>query len=641
MGRMSIQGVQLPFAKSSFLLIIPTLFLFSSRLEKSRVMTISKPLVITQFKKTPAFILYQQAQLQERKPAETIAAPSTYIGTESLSLLPAAVIISEMKFSHQEIGSAQDFGFQVEAAKKTSVKSTLASILPEVPQTTNQLNSSPLKKWGTVRGKFEVKDGVGIVDHSVEIKRIEEGQVRELGRVDLQAGSYSIDIENPQGILIAQIKDKNGVIIGEDEQRMINLQSQGSYFEGPFIRVGKPLGIATYPVIPAPAPHLPTVANNGRGKNQNQPANALRQQKASPIVASLFSTQHQLESPQDQFQNISKNSSTISIIQDQKKVHEAIITIRQTGDISETPLFTKKWLQGAKAYIADQMKIEFKNKSAPVLIGKVLRDGKASAGIKVVIENQPGVAAVYLDQFLIPSLKLESTSENGLFMFVGLEADSYSVTAFLENALIGQQVFLAEEGFVSYQHISSSTHPRSVIVRAFDAFSGEPQDADVIIPDNTDIIETASGRAAYRTHNQLGVANYIVRAKQSYMPINYIQDSRKDHVHFPLITEEWVASLQSQLQINDQPATGTIVGFVPDVEFEIYLATEDYDLKQIAYFAPNGSISSAPIAGGGFILFNVPSGAQEVIVQDKKSERIFSQVHLVKINQTSVSHFND
>ena len=72
------------------------------------------------------------------------------------------------------------------------------------------------------------------------------------------------------------------------------------------------------------------------------------------------------------------------------------------------------------------------------------------------------------------------TSENGYFLFVGLEEDNYSAVAFQNNKIIGQQIFIAKENLVSYQYISSSTTPRSILVRAFDAFTGLPIDADVI-----------------------------------------------------------------------------------------------------------------------------------------------------------------
>ena len=654
---LNIQGVKLSSFFSALILTIPILFLYSTRLEKSRVVTFSKPMVITQARKTPAFRLYQHAQDKHEVITEVASNETTFISTESLKLEVKPMIISEMTLARQEIGASNDFGFQVAQSDKVKAQQQVDMVVQSINQSANQYKSSPLKKWGTVRGKFEVKDGVGVVDHIVEIKRIEEGQVRELGRIDLQAGSYSIEIENPQGTLIAQIKDKNGILIGEDQQKIINLQSQGSYFEGPFIRVGRPPGIAINtgatgnydgkPVANNPS-HGNQVASN-YSDNRNKTNGSSRKQaiqqataKPSSIVASLFSKQYQLENPKEQFQNISKNSSTISIIEDQKNIHQSMITIRQTADEIETPLFTKKWLLGALDYISDQMKIEFKSKSAPILIGQIKLQNASGAGVKVEIENQPGVTAIYLDQFMIPNLKLESTSENGYFMFYGLEVDSYSVIAQKNGAIIGQQLFVAEEGFISYQNIVSSVAPRSVLIRSYDAFSGEPQDADVVIPDHADIVETTAGTASYRTYNQLGLANFVVRAKQDYMPINYIQDSRKDHLHIPLIKESWLSNIQSQLQLNDQPNTGTIVGFVPEIEnFEMYLISEDYNSKQIVYFDQSGVVSSTPVTGGGFIMFNVPVGAQEVLVQEKQTNRIFSQVHIVKLNQTSVSHFSE
>ncbi len=654
----------MPSFFSALTIVISILFLYSARLEKSRVVTFAKPLVITQARKTPAFHLYQHALDKNAAPLEMITTATTYMSTESLKLSIKPVVISEMVLAQQEIGTKSDFGFQISAVEKDDSE-RIENIVKSISQTSEQPRSSSVKKWGTIRGKFEVKDGVGVVDHVVEIKRIEEGQVRELGRIDLQAGSYSIDIENPQGTLIAQIKDKNGILIGEDQQKIINLQSQGNYFEGPFIRVGRPQGIAANTgnfggnsanSKPAYGGGSPTrdLANNSNGRSNSTSRKQVGQQSAaavpalspsketSSIVASLFSKQLQLENPKEQFQNISRNSSTISIIEDQKKIHQSMITIRQAGDEIEIPLFTKKWLSGALNYISDQLKVEFKSKTAPVLIGQTRLSNAASAGVTVEIESQPGLKAIYLDEYMIPNLKLESTSENGYFLFVGLEPGTYPVVALKNGTVIGQQLFIAEEGHISYQHIVSSTAARSVLFRTYDAFSGEPQDSDIVIPDYADIVETVAGTASYRTHNQLGLSDFIVRAKQDFMPINYIQDSRKDHVHIPLIRESWLSNLQSQQQINDQPDTGTIVGFVPDLEkFELFLISESYDLKQIVYFDRSGEASNTPVSGGGFIMFNVPVGAQEVLVQEVPSGRVFSQVHVVKLNQTSVSHFNE
>ena len=636
---MNIQGVNLSSFIMAVIMAIPVFFLYSSRIEKTRIVTITKPIVITQARKTPAFYLYQHAQNLEIKKDEPEIKNTTFLNAESFSLANQPLALAEMKLDREEIGTQRDYGFQV-AAQKNERPPTFAEKPTKLPSTEYdspqlpqiQINQAPMQKWATVKGKFEVKDGVGVVDHIVEVRRVEEGQTKEVGHVDLKAGFYSIDIENPQGYLIAQIKDRSGFLIGEDRQKIVNLANHGNYFDGPFIRVGLPPQMAANPELPQ---------SIAAGKPNPSVRNQSVEPARSAVVASLFSQQFNLDKPNAFFGNISKDSSTIATIEDNKNIYASVISIRQTGDEIQTPLFKKKWISGILDYISDHQQIEFKDKSAPFLVGRVFNQGKTVAGVRVQLENHPGVNPVYLDQFMIPNFKQDVTSENGYFVFVGLEADTYSAVAFLNNNIIGQQTFIATEKFISYQHILASAVPRLVLVRSFDAFTSEPVDADIIAPDNEDVLSAEKGLASYRTTNNLGISNYLVRPKTNYMPISFIQDARLDHVHIPAITESWLTSIQTKFQFNEESNTGTIVGFVPAVDYEVHLISDSYDPKQIAYFNSTGEIRSEPIAGGGFIMFNVPVGAQEVVVQEKKTDRIFSQVHLVKSSQTSVSQFSE
>ena len=314
----------------AFIMAMPVFFLYSSRIEKTRVVTITKPIVITQARKTPAFYLYQHAQNLEIKKDDSETKTSTFLNAESFSVATQPLALAEMKLDREEIGTKTDYGFQLseqEIARRPNINlpALPTSNFEESPATQVQINPAPLQKWATVKGKFEVKDGVGVVDHIVEVKRVEEGQTREVGRVDLKAGIYSIDIENPQGYLIAQIKDRSGFLIGEDRQKIVNLANHGNYFDGPFIRVGQPPQMAANPEFP------PTIASGGR-----KPSSDVRSQSAKPapstVVASLFSQQLNLEKPNALFGNISKNSSTIAVIEDQKNTYAQVVTIRQTGD---------------------------------------------------------------------------------------------------------------------------------------------------------------------------------------------------------------------------------------------------------------------------------------------------------------------
>jgi hypothetical protein len=624
-------------------MVIPLFFFYSPRVEQNRVVTISKALVITQERKTPAYYLYQQAKAIEVKQQIDNAPITTFLSSQNFIPPTPSVAVPEMKINHREIASSVDAGFTVDFAPqqplqkfvatevtKTDSAATSATILDYTQQFTQQprpTNVSPTKKWATVRGKFEMR-GVGVVDQFIELKRIEEGQVREIGRIDLKAGLYTIDIESPKGILVAEIKDKNGILIGEDRQKIVNLQSRGLYFEGPFIQVRHPETLASGVAIPSEK-----AASVTRGMPGKSP---------SAFVTTLFSDQNILENPTDEFGNVSRTSSTVSYISDSTEKNRKILTIRQTGDISKTPVFSEKWLQGAMEYISDQQQIEFKSKKAPILIGRVFVDNKPAMGIQVQIENHPGVEPIYLDQFMIPTSRQSETSENGYFMIVGVEEENYTVTAFKQNQIIGHQMFIAEEGVVSYQNILSQSAVSQVVVRSFDAFSAEPIEIDLITPDVEEVMQTIGGSIRYNQQNALGVSQFLIRTnQQNYLPIRYVQDSRKDYVHIPMIQEKWLNEIQTTRLINEMPDSGTVIGFVPDFDFDVYLIFEGYSQDQIVYFDLQGRISQSPIKGGGFILFNVPAKAHEVVVQEKDSDRIYSQVFDIKAGQISVAHFVD
>jgi hypothetical protein len=595
-------------------MVVPSVFIFTSKTEQSRVVAIHRPLVITQDRKTPAYYVYQQTQaLQHKKPTSlenenSINTKTTFLSNLSLPRATETIEVAAMTFAREEI-------FSQLAYEKLIVSETVAT--PLVEQAQEATAHSPSKKWARIKGKFELKDGVGIVDHYIELKRVEEGQVRELGRIDLSAGAYSIDIESPQGYLIAQIKDRTGFLIGEDRQKLINLQSRGNYFEGPFIRVGNPETIAA---------------------NFNVPSRDAASRTS--VSVSLFDKQTTLSKANDVFSNVSRYSSTISRFFDPSRIYKNITTLRHTGEKTETPVFTSKWLAGVFQYASDVQKIEFKDKNIPVIMGRVLSNGKSVADAQVQIESVPGVMAIYFDQFMIPSFNRQSTSENGYFMFIGLEPAAYTIVATKLDVVLGSQVFVAENDAIAFQNISSVSIPRTKVIRSFDGFTSEPVTADIVLAEAEEAIQTDSGTATVKTFTEFGVAEFVVRTNdRKFLPIRYVQNARQEYVHIPLIQESWLAAIKSAKAILEVANTGIVIGFTTDLAYDAYLTTDTYDKNNIVYFDHYGQLTSAPTQGGGFILFNVPVGPREVILQEKVLNKIYSQVVNVLNQQISISHF--
>lgn len=645
---------------AALFILMPIVFFYSSTVEQNRIITISRPLVITQERKSPAYYLYQQTQKIEEpqieKPVSTTLLTTEGVEVKNENTL-ATVGVSEMVFTRKELAKYLE---QVEQQnRKVLVQSGQPATLDELKNksqeaVTNYASSeqavtqavqpadsfennapSSAMKWATLRGKFELRDGVGVVDHIIELTRIEEGMIREKGQVDLKAGLYSIDVASPKGYLLAEIKDRNGSVIGEDRQKIINLQSRGPFLEGPFIQVRHP---ATADVNPD-VPYRTTAAGHpavSLAKTNKKPTSS---PNTAAFSATLFSFQSKLEEPHDEFRQIAFHSSTVAHLEDENGLYKSIVTIRQPGQKNKTPVFTKKWTEGLLEYISDQQQIELKSKQAPLIIGQVIVDGKPIAGAQVQIEGHPGLTPLYFDNFMIPSFKQTETSANGYFVFIGLEEELYAVTAIYKNQIIGHQSFVGETQMIGFQTIESATASTLVVVRAFDAFNGQPIETEYIAPDVETVLQTEGGVGQYRTKSVLGLTEYLVNpADSAYMPLRYIQDARKDYTHIPMIHESWLKQLQASRLINKKPNTGSIICFIPDMDYDAYLILDEYTQDNMVYFDAQGRPSSQPLRGGGFVLFNVPTGKQEVVAQQKNSDRVYSQVFNVVSDQISLTH---
>lgn len=625
--------------------------LFSSKTEQSRIVTIHRPMVITQERKTPAYFVYQQMQNleQQKRNSETIQLkPTTYLSSQSAGTANTKVQISEMKFDKKDfmapaptIYQMARAEFQKENRSYAITNKTYEQVFAQqvsqdsFNQYKNDETSSGFseKKWATVRGKFELIDGVGVVDHIIELKRIEEGRIRETGIIDLKSGLYSIDIESPKGYLLARIKDKNGLLIGEDRERIINLRSRGSFYEGPFLQVGHPETLATNPYFPGSSRTASMTTATYKSLSSNTA------DKNSAIVT-IFDNAKTFDNPQDSFSNVSSYASTISRVFDPSHIYKNMISIRHTGDKSETPMFTSSWLNGVTGYISDIKKIEFKNKNGPILMGRILSKGKPVSGAEIQIASAPGLLPIYFDQFMIPTFNQTTTTENGYFMFMGVEADNYEVVVSKNGISLGSQLFIAEQDSIAFQNITISEAPKTKILRSFDGFSGLPIQTDVVVAESDEALAADNGVLNLKSYSDNGIDEYLVRTEdRQYIPVRYIQSTRKDYVHIPMIKESWLETLKSTKNIFAHSNTGIIIGFTTELEYDAYLAEENHDKNDIVYFDSRGNYSETPVVGGGFVLFNVPVGAQEIVLQDKNTDKIYSQVFNIKAQQVSISHF--
>ncbi len=603
-------------------LIFPLSFLYSPPVEKSGAVYITKTMHITQERKTPAYTLFQQAQRithPETNRQTTSLESKAISGSELLSLhqvdpnkinFPEATVVSEMSLDKKELLARADFQLSQLISKDKD------SLLLNKIQNPFVNTKKSIPHSASIQGFFELSDGVGLTNQTVTVRRVREGQSIELGQVDLRAGMYQIYVGSFEGELVAEIKDENGIIIGEDHKVIAGLTRQNNYFQGPQLKLSRPSGFAV----------------NLRHIDD-------RKIKDSEIRASLFSGNFDLKKTTDIYPNVARHSSTVALIDHINGKTARTLSIRTAKDPSEVILFSNEWIEGAQNYLAEKIQIQYMS-DAGIIIGRVLLDGKPVSGAQVVVENQPGIEPYYLDQFLIPQVQQSNTTTNGFFIIPGLQPGSYQISAFIQNRHIGSQAYFVEKNIASYQEILAMSHVKVAMARSFDAFTGKMVPTDLQIPGLEDMLSLTVESVNYVEGTQSGLVEVINRPLQrEYLPYIYLQNQNKDYLHLPQLTEQFIEQLSQNHKI--EADTSLFIGFVQLKNFEVSLSNEKFDRSNIVYFGSNGEASLIPIANGGFIIFNIPEGTSEIIVENKDNEKIASQAFYSKPSMYYLAHFAD
>jgi len=581
-------------------------------------------MTITQERNTPAYALFQQTQQIQNEIKNHSADQFRRMAQSQAAIDLNTVETTPLKIKNNEVQEIKiESAIKIEKTELNKVATEqLANLIQRQPSSTDRLvQMSPMQvpqNSALIRGHFELKDGIGLVDQIVVLKRSFEGQTLELGQVDLRAGQYQIAVGSFEGEIIAEIKDRAGILIGEVREKLINLKRVGQFYEGPVLKVGRPSAFGFNPQ-----------SIDQRRINENT------------VHASLFSGNYDLKKTTDSYPNVSRHSSTLGIIKDETGRLATTLSIRTSADKSETQLFSKQWVDGAQAYIAEQVQIQFLPESGTI-IGRVTVDGKPIAGAEIVVENQPGLEPYYLDQFLIPQTKQVRTSENGFFMIPGLQPGAYEISSFMGERLLASQQYLVESGLVTYQEVQSKNAPNSILARSFDAFTAEPINTDILVPGLKDVLTLEDGLGKFKDGSASGLSEIVNRpAAREYAAYVYLRNHNQSYMHLPQIKDSFLEYVVSQLQISKSSNSSIMIGFTPSNNFDVHIADTDYSKNNLAYFDGQGNLTTHQIAGGGFIAFNLPEGLQEVILQDQKTDRSYSVVVYSRPDYLFVSHFSE
>ncbi len=475
-----------------------------------------------------------------------------------------------------------------------------------------KFDAGSLEKEYQIKGHIEMHKGLAITnDHHIEFRRKDEGIFQERGLVDIGTGSYTIKTHETKGFLVAQLVTRKGDVIGEGSARIStgNFNESAAMQEGPKIQI------------------FPKSDVSGQIKD------AYKTESADPApektMARFLGGIAEVDVKKDgkiQYGNLVKGSTTL--IRSEAPGYIPTQQIILAGSDFESILYPENMVKSFKNIVSELRMSNYNDPEMPVIWGQVVQDGKGIAGIEVNLE---GIDAdvIYFNEFHLPDANLKATSLHGGFAILNPPTGYHSIIAKRGDAYYAHQNTIVDAGVISYVKMESSLKTENVSIKVYDAFTGQNEIAVLSLQGIEEKIQVENG-----LHVQL--LPFVSRSslleafpQQGYLSAEYLYNEALGYIHVPLISEKWFNWITSQLKINQSPARSVVIGFVPEEDYEVgVINSEDIPDQNILYFNAQGEVVKSKIgsAGGGFIIFNAPTGPLEIATQLTKTQKTMSKL---------------
>lgn len=451
--------------------------------------------------------------------------------------------------------------------------------------------------------------------YRVQVARFEDGSPQEVVNVDLRSNKYFLKIPELNGAIIAQLLNSEGQIVGEGSQR-ISKYDVAQLKNLPVIEM-RARQSSNSGVLATFTGNSNALIENIQGREKGA--------KAKILYASFDTEGTTDESGSFQFDQVLKGSW--SLMRTESKDHYPAIFLTEAGSDKKLPLFSEKMMRALKQIVADQKVASNVEENGSIVWGQISQDGKPIAGAQVDVEFQEAYRPIYFNSFLLPDPSLKATSENGYFAFVDLPEGFHSVVATRASQYFSHGNVIVDENALSVLEVKTALKKDFVQMKVFDAFTGNPGSAMIQMQSLPEEIEV-SGVTAFDLPDVSRLSFLTSRPlSDSYIPTLQVYNDADEFVHVPLINKAWIDSIRAAQKINYSPNTSTVIGFVESDGYEVYLPhSRKYSEQDRIFFDAQGQLTEYGVPGGGFILFNVPAGVQSIVVLNKATDMINSQV---------------
>ncbi|MFN7729905.1 MAG: carboxypeptidase-like regulatory domain-containing protein [Bdellovibrio sp.] len=464
--------------------------------------------------------------------------------------------------------------------------------------------------------------------HFMEVRWIDEGIAKDPGRIDLPTSTYKISVPQLTGTISAKMFDKSGQEVASGQFRLNQNLARNQ------------LQMASIDIRPRNRVSRQYSDFYAQANQKSMMSVANHRKNPSPeVMVGAFAETIQADADGTlKVDGLAEGSW--SFLRTNAQGFYPTISLASAGDTESSPLFPEKMIKALISIVRDSRGIGLGGETGSIIWGQT-KSAFGSGGLKVELEDLPEAKVVYLNELLIPDERLNATSSNGYFAFVDLPRGFYSLRVTRGDKQVAVANVEVDDGAVSPVEVRETSEMHTTGIKVYDSFTGSPLGARVSVQ-NLERAPDVMGYLEIQTPklNHLNLV-HVNPIDMQYAPALYVQNSNEDYIHLPLVRSDWLTSVRGSLRLSDLPDSGTLIGFVPATGFEVHLThLPDLDPSQVVYFDAQGQPVPSGVAGGGFVVFNVPAGSHSILVIPQDSNVAQSKVIPVDSGTLNILKFD-
>ncbi|MCM2280330.1 MAG: hypothetical protein NDI61_00630 [Bdellovibrionaceae bacterium] len=452
-----------------------------------------------------------------------------------------------------------------------------------------------------VAGPLEMTGGLALTSSSdqIVVYREAEGERLESGYVWLRDGRYEIYLQETLGQLVGELQTASGDVLGRGHIELSTVRARPNQYQVDGLK------LTMQPVI-----------RGIRGQVLSAYSHADKVMTIPGAAVDLEEIDQALVARADgRFQDDDIAPGSVVITKVRKQGHWGTLAFVEAGSDNKLMLFPNSMMSAFRHLSGLDAR-----EPIAVVWGRVSQGRQPVAGATVeLLTGEENVKPIYFNSLFIPDPSLTATSANGAYAFIIREPGVHAVQAFYGQVGMEPVLFPVEAEYVSSIDLEVE-RSRKIDIRVFDAFRTDVPLAAEITPVGSESAFSvgASGHTKLNYALGTGLITLDVDAGDQFSLTRINLPRERGFVYAPMVEQRWVDEVRNHRRISKDPASGTVVGFVEARSgYQVHLRPEAAAKQaKIVYFDARGHALWSPsgVAGGGYVIFNVPEGFATVSV---------------------------